>query len=269
MAEPLVLSPEAWARIEIAKSRASDRLGAKLAAIRRSELEGLDPQLYVQNPLSFAFADYVRDVFCAQLTELLKFPLPRQELLGLLNKACQKLVATAIPMWQSAGGNPDFKDYFVETAYKVIKTSQCHRDFLDRLASEQTHQQRTQPESVADISSVQPTGQSAADSPRPVPAEATTLVSKSRRKRAKKNARNPRYKRIVEALRRIAEGHPRTHQEVFEQLERERVPVPLAKPFDPAGGWIRGFRANPDLARSWLSKVWLRAGLLRFPRGPK
>jgi hypothetical protein len=236
MAERLVFSPEAWARVEIAKSRASDSLRVQLADIRLCELEGLDPELYVQYPLSFAFADYVRDVFCVQLTELLKFPLPRQELLGLLNKACQEIVANAIPMWRSAGGNPDFKDYFVETAYKVIKTSQCHTDFLDQLASEPAHQQRTQPESVADGTSVQPTEQSAADGATPVAAKATTLVSGSRRKRPKNNERNPRYKKIVEALQRIAEAHPRTHQEVFEHLDREHVAVPQRNHLVPPVG---------------------------------
>jgi hypothetical protein len=70
-------------------------------------------------------------------------------------------------------------------------------------------------------------------------------------------------------LRQIADAHPRSHEEVFQQLEDRRARLPDARPFSAARGWMAGFRKDPTRARSWLSKRWSALGLSPFPRGPK
>src|SRR4029079_14517034 len=72
--ECATLTPEAWARIEIAKRTAGERLRKELATLRAAPLQGLDEEVYFQIPLCFAYADYVRDIFCAQLAQYLKDP---------------------------------------------------------------------------------------------------------------------------------------------------------------------------------------------------
>jgi hypothetical protein len=86
--------------------------------------------------------------------------------------------------------------------------------------------------------------------------------------RSKPKRPNPRYKAIYEKLKAIAEARPRSHDDVFRMLNG-RVGIPHAEPFETAGGWLAGFRKEPKLARSWLSKVWKVLHLPPFPRGPK
>ena len=86
--------------------------------------------------------------------------------------------------------------------------------------------------------------------------------------------RNKKYETIDRLLRHTAESRPKSHQEVFEQLESRhiegrRVPIPPAEPFASARGWIAGFQKDPAGARAWLSKRWKALGLPPFPRGPK
>jgi hypothetical protein len=83
------------------------------------------------------------------------------------------------------------------------------------------------------------------------------------------NRGNQIYEQIDRAIRKIADSRPQTQEEVFQSLDDRDVPIPLAKPFLSAHGWIAGFRKNPADARSWLSKRWKKLGLPRFPRGPK
>jgi hypothetical protein len=88
-------------------------------------------------------------------------------------------------------------------------------------------------------------------------------------RRSKPTRRNRRYERIDERLKAIAESRPRSHQEVFEALERGHIRLPHAEPFEGTGGWLTGFKRDPKRARSWLSKAWTRLHLPAFPRGPK
>lgn len=81
--------------------------------------------------------------------------------------------------------------------------------------------------------------------------------------------RNHKYLAIDNALRRIAESRPRTHEEVFQSLQSRNVVIPHAVPFLSARGWIPGFRRDPAAARAWLSKRWAVLGLSPFIRGPK
>jgi len=78
-----------------------------------------------------------------------------------------------------------------------------------------------------------------------------------------------KYEGIDKMLRQIADAHPRSHEEVFQQLEDRRARLPDARPFSAARGWMAGFRKDPTRARSWLSKRWSALGLSPFPRGPK
>jgi hypothetical protein len=81
--------------------------------------------------------------------------------------------------------------------------------------------------------------------------------------------RHPRYKNIDYALREIAESRPRKQEEVFQSLDKRRVPVPPAEPFITAGGWMAGFRRDQAGARAWLSKRWRELDLTPLPKGPK
>lgn len=74
--------------------------------------------------------------------------------------------------------------------------------------------------------------------------------------------------RIDKELRRAAEMHPSNHEQVFHALEG-RAPIPPAKPFNLARGWLAGFHRDPPAARAWLSKAWSHLGLPPFPHGPK
>jgi hypothetical protein len=86
-------------------------------------------------------------------------------------------------------------------------------------------------------------------------------AGKSRRQHA-------RYEAIDKELRKIAEMRPMSHKEVFGSLDG-RAPIPYAKPFATAGGWLAGFQRDQAAARAWLSKAWSRLHLPPFPRGPK
>src|SRR5437763_12973288 len=112
------LTLEAWARIEIVKSTASNRLRSELARIRLAALQGFDEELHFQNPLCFAYADYVRDIFCARLAEYVKQPGYRLKLPQFLNETSQELVAAAIAMWKGSGGRWELKDVFVDAAFQ-------------------------------------------------------------------------------------------------------------------------------------------------------
>ena len=67
--------------------------------------------------------------------------------------------------------------------------------------------------------------------------------------------KNNASERINKALKLIAAASPQTQSEVFEQLDRRKVPVPGAQPFKAARGWMNGFLRDEHLARSWLSKM--------------
>src|SRR5438270_11433800 len=114
------LTPEAWARIEVAKSTARERLRKELATVRLAAIEGLDEELYFQNPLCFAYADYVRDIFCAQLAEYLKHAWHRSTLPKFINEGSEELVDAVIPTWKCSGGKPEVKDAFGVTALTAI-----------------------------------------------------------------------------------------------------------------------------------------------------
>jgi len=272
------LTPEAWARIEVAKSTARERLRKELATVRLAAIGGLDEERYFQNPLCFAYADYVRDIFCARLAEYLKHPWHRSTLPKFLNESSQELVDAVIPMWKGSGGKPEFKDAFVETAFKVIKASQCYQELLHKLASAAEEGPLLQVPAVADAAAVSsmersagPSAMSLSEAETNVSAEQTQILheSTSRPKVRRVAERHPRYIKIDEALRRIAEACPQSQKEVFQWLERDRVPLPGAEPFHSAGGWMRGYHAKPRLARAGLSRTWSQLDLPRFLRGPK
>ena len=94
------------------------------------------------------------------------------------------------------------------------------------------------------------------------------LLESMAKLRVPKATGSPRYQRIDDALRDIAQMTPRSHDDVFQNLDG-RVKIPNAQPFQAAGGWVKGFYADPRAARSWLSKAWSRLKLPAFPRGPK
>jgi len=81
--------------------------------------------------------------------------------------------------------------------------------------------------------------------------------------------RNEKYEGIDRALREISEARPKNHEEVFQFLDDRKVSVPNRKPFQSAGGWLKGFQRDPHSASAWLSQVWGRLGLPSFRRGPK
>jgi hypothetical protein len=80
--------------------------------------------------------------------------------------------------------------------------------------------------------------------------------------------RSSKYEAIDAALRSIAESRPTSHEKVFDALDG-RAPVPNAKPFAMAGGWLSGFKRDRVAAHAWLSKAWSRLHLAAFSRGPK
>src|SRR5262249_16869341 len=89
----------------------------------------------------------------------------------------------------------------------------------------------------------------------PVPTRA------AKRTRGKKGGYRSSYEKIDAALRTIAEVFPKSHREVFGQLQDRRVGLPPAKPFLSANGWMAGFKQDQTRARSWLSKRWARLKL--------
>src|ERR1035438_5567027 len=80
--------------------------------------------------------------------------------------------------------------------------------------------------------------------------------------------RSSKYEAIDDALQAIAAAKPKSHREVFEQLDG-RIHPPNAEPFASARGWMAGFKRNPARAAQWLSKRWAALRLPTFPRGPK
>jgi hypothetical protein len=91
--------------------------------------------------------------------------------------------------------------------------------------------------------------------------QATGQVSRS-------GKRNSKYEAIDDVLRKVEAAKPKSHWEVFKQLEG-RISPPYAEPFASARGWIAGFQKDPARARAWLSKRWSALKLPTFPRGPK
>jgi hypothetical protein len=81
--------------------------------------------------------------------------------------------------------------------------------------------------------------------------------------------RNPIYEAIDREVRAIAAARPKNHEEVFRFLDDRRVPIPRRRPFNAAGGWLKGFHQDRRAASTWLSQAWARLDLRPFPRGPK
>ena len=86
--------------------------------------------------------------------------------------------------------------------------------------------------------------------------------------RQKTVKRSPRYLDIDAKLRKIWDSRPQCYAKVIEALDG-RARHPDVEPFRTAGGWLKGFKKNPSLARTWLSKTRARLGLPQLPRGPK
>jgi hypothetical protein len=89
-----------------------------------------------------------------------------------------------------------------------------------------------------------------------------------------RNAKNPlrrnvKYQRIDTALVKISAARPKNHEEVFRILEDRKVAIPNRRPFQAAGGWLKGFQQNRHLASVWLSQTWGRLNLPAFRPGPK
>lgn len=96
------------------------------------------------------------------------------------------------------------------------------------------------------------------------------MQNRARRVNTKKPKRqNTKYVAIDTALREIAQSRPNSQKEIFEALEKRRVPLPQAEPFLSSRGWVRGFSENKEAAGAWLSKRWAKLDLPPLPRGPK
>jgi hypothetical protein len=95
-----------------------------------------------------------------------------------------------------------------------------------------------------------------------------TRAKQSTARLSRPGKRSSRYEAIDRELRTIAAAKPKSHREVFEQLDG-RIRLPNAEPFVSARGWNAGFRKDPAGARAWLSKRWSALRLPAFPRGPK
>jgi hypothetical protein len=87
--------------------------------------------------------------------------------------------------------------------------------------------------------------------------------------RRKPGRRNPKYEKINQMLKKIAEARPEGHEEVFQSLDKRGTPTPNAEPFRSAEGWMAGYKQDKRGAGTWLSLNWKRLGLPAFPRGPK
>src|ERR1035441_3992485 len=72
MADLPKLPPDAWARIELVKLDAAERLRKEISFFRATFMEGEDEGLYFQVPLCFSYADYIADVFFAHVDEYIK-----------------------------------------------------------------------------------------------------------------------------------------------------------------------------------------------------
>lgn len=86
---------------------------------------------------------------------------------------------------------------------------------------------------------------------------------------SRRRPRNDRYAEIDKTLVAISESKPESQEAVFKALDSRKIKVPSAEPFETAGGWVAGFKRDPKLARTWLSKRWALLGLPAMPRGPK
>jgi len=93
--------------------------------------------------------------------------------------------------------------------------------------------------------------------------------SEGARKAKKPVKQNETYKRIDKALRACSAARPKSHEEVFRQLDERKVPLPNSEPFKSAGGWLKGFQQNRHAASAWLSRAWGKLNLPSFARGPK
>ena len=113
-------------------------------------------------PLCFSYADCIADVFFAHVEEYIKsFGLHRTN--EEINPISWKIVLSTHALWVDSGGQPEYKDSFVETAYKVIRTNKRYKEFLGKVASagldaSELHPvgNRTEPEKT--VAGVDPSG---------------------------------------------------------------------------------------------------------------
>ncbi|MGI8991528.1 MAG: hypothetical protein ACR2I2_18340 [Bryobacteraceae bacterium] len=123
------LPPESLARIEIARFEAIERLQAFLKFSRYNP--GEDAQV----ELCIAYADYVRDVYFAQMDEFFKQGLDQSAFPSLWNHIAQQTTLSMLPNWKTSGGLPEWKDFCVECAFKSIKASPRYKELLRRIST--------------------------------------------------------------------------------------------------------------------------------------
>jgi hypothetical protein len=271
----------AAARVELAKVRAGEDLRRELSQLRAARGEGEDEYHYFQLPLQVAHADYVRKVFCAELdaeiAEGSQNPRSGTQLGHAINEIAQVLVANTVLVWRDSGGDPQYKDDFVERAFKTIKVSQCYQDAIGKIASgydgrpsmDSPEEMGASTDSVV-LARSQPSELAHRGDTHSPSVDAGVVAEKRVRAAARKPGRpHSRYQKIDEALRRIADSQPKTQSEIFKGLDEAKIAVPNSEPFHSARNWSLGYRNNRHRASSWLSTRWRVLALEPLPRGPK
>ncbi len=146
MADLAELPPDSWARIELAKLSASEKLKQDLAQARAEKLrrhltpkiaQGTDDEQLFQDELGFAYADYVKEVVFAEVEERRKTGLDRAKLPAVLDKILRARVLSILEMWAASGGAAEYRDLFIDTAYKVVKVSRQYKQLLEQTAEAQ------------------------------------------------------------------------------------------------------------------------------------
>jgi hypothetical protein len=138
------LADDAWARIELVKLKAAKKLSRELVEVRAEKLRrylaekfvhGTDDELLFQVELGFAFADYIKEAFLVEVEEQHKTGLGGAKLRAVIDPIIQAQVLSALPMWAAAGGKAEYRDSFIETAYKVVKVSRRYEELLEEIGA--------------------------------------------------------------------------------------------------------------------------------------
>ena len=141
------LPADAWARIELVKIGAGKKLSRELVQVRNERLrrestekfvQGTDDAVLFQTELAFAYADFIKEGFFAEVEEWQKTGIDRAKLPPMLNTIIRTQVLSVLPMWADSGGNAEYRDWVIETAYKVVKASGRYTRLLQEIASGST-----------------------------------------------------------------------------------------------------------------------------------
>jgi hypothetical protein len=136
------LSADAWARIQLAKLTAATALRHELSTVRAERLRRrttdqffeVDSEALFQDALGFAYADYLKEIFFAEVKEICS-RISASEYPATLDKVIRARIPFVLPMWAGSGGDESRRDWFIELAYKVVMVDRRYKEILERIAA--------------------------------------------------------------------------------------------------------------------------------------